>query len=294
MELRHLRYFIAVAEEENVTRASVRLHVAQPSLSRQIRDLEHELGVSLFDHGPRALRLTEAGRHFLAEAREVVASADGAVRSVRDFAHGPAGEIHIGYAPSLTTKVLPQALRRFQQSHPKTYVRLHDRSTMEMLSGLHNETLDAALLVKPSAAALDVLDYQEVFRFLPCVAMSSSHPLAAHEVLTRTLLLEYPFVAYSQDDYPEYHQWLQRIFKEKSSPHVIAEYDSSTSLIAAIESGCGVAIVQEGFDHLAGSRLLIRPLVDVREETFSFGIACRKGTRKEATRAFIAAICTEE
>src|SRR5437870_11896492 len=98
MELRHLRYFVAVAEEQNVTRAAARLHVSQPPLSRQIRDLEDELGVALFDHGAKAVRLTEAGRVFLTEARAVVQRADGG-------ADGQS-EIHVGYAPSLTVEVL--------------------------------------------------------------------------------------------------------------------------------------------------------------------------------------------
>src|SRR6185369_11615858 len=94
MELRHLRYFVAVAEEQNVTRAAARLHVSQPPLSRQIRDLEDELGVALFEHSAKAVRLTEAGRVFLTEARAVVQRADEAVQTVRAVASGQRGEIH--------------------------------------------------------------------------------------------------------------------------------------------------------------------------------------------------------
>ena len=97
MELRHLRYFVAVAEEQNVTRAAARLHVSQPPLSRQIRYLEDELGVALFEHSAKAVRLTEAGRVFLAEAGAVVQRADEAVQTVRAVASGQRGEIHVGY-----------------------------------------------------------------------------------------------------------------------------------------------------------------------------------------------------
>src|SRR5438445_4169669 len=96
MELRHLRYFIAVAEKENMTRAAAQLHVSQPPLSRQIRDLEDELGVALFDHGAKAVRLTEAGRVFLNEARAVVERANEAVHLVKAVAGGKRGEIHVG------------------------------------------------------------------------------------------------------------------------------------------------------------------------------------------------------
>src|ERR1700722_18678390 len=102
MELRHLRYFAVVAEEQNITRAASRLHVSQPPLSRQIRDLEDELGVALFHHGAKAVRLTEVGRVFLIEARAVLQRADEAVQTVKAVASGKLGEIHVGYAPSLT------------------------------------------------------------------------------------------------------------------------------------------------------------------------------------------------
>src|SRR5258707_6282348 len=110
MELRHLRYFVAVAEEQNVTRAAARLHVSQPPLSRQIRDLEDELGVALFEHGARAVRLTEAGRVFLTEARAVVQRADEAVPTVKAGANGQRGGMPVGYAPSLNEGLLSRAL----------------------------------------------------------------------------------------------------------------------------------------------------------------------------------------
>src|SRR6202040_132089 len=104
MELRHLRYFVAVAEEQNITRAALRLHVSQPPLSRQIRNLEDELGIALFDHDANAVRLTEAGRFFLTEARIILQRADDAVKMAKAVAGGRQGEIQVGYAPSLTVE----------------------------------------------------------------------------------------------------------------------------------------------------------------------------------------------
>lgn len=289
MELRHLRYFIAVAEEENVTRAAARLHVAQPSLSRQIRDLESELAVPLFDHAARTVRLNEAGRHFLTEAREVVARFEQAIRSVRDFADSQEGEFHVGYAPSLTTRILPRTLREFQIECPRIRVKLHDLSTEEMLVGLRERSLHAALLVKPSNPSLDGLVFSEVIRYRPCVAMPLSHPLSAGTKVSVAALADEPFVAYSRSDYPEYHIWLEQIFRGAKSPRIHAEYDSSTSLIASIESGCGLAMVQEGFESLAGARLAIRVIQGADEAAFSFGVACRKDDASKATRKFVAA-----
>src|ERR1051325_2118566 len=104
MELRHLRYFVAVAGEENVSRAALKLHVSQPALSRQIRAREDELGCLLLERTAKAVRLTEAGRAFLAEARAVLQRAEDAVKAARNIAHGGAGALHVGYAPSLTAR----------------------------------------------------------------------------------------------------------------------------------------------------------------------------------------------
>ncbi|MES2736191.1 MAG: LysR family transcriptional regulator [Verrucomicrobiota bacterium] len=287
MELRHLRYFIAVAEEENVTRAAARLHVAQPALSRQIRDMEIALSVPLFDHTARTVRLNEAGRHFLAEARDVIARFEQAIHSVQDFAGGLDGDFHLGYAPSLTTKILPQTLREFQTQCPRMRVRLHDFSTEEMLAGLRGRTLDAALLVKPSNPALDGLVYNEIVRCRPCVAMPLTHPLARGAEPHVEILANESLMAYTRADYPEYHTWLGQIFKGARLPRIHAEYDSSTSLIAAIESGSGLAVVQEGFENLAGSRLVIRILQGVTEAAFSFGVACRKDAVSKAVQEFV-------
>src|SRR5438552_233947 len=111
MELRHLRYFVAVAEAENVTRAALKLHVSQPALSRQIRDLEDELGFLLLQRDGKSVRLTEAGRAFLSEARAVLKRSEDAISAGRAIASGQQDELHVGYAPSLTAKSMPPTLR---------------------------------------------------------------------------------------------------------------------------------------------------------------------------------------
>src|SRR5437868_2434165 len=126
MELRHLRYFVAVAEAENVSRAALKLHVSQPALSRQIRDLEEELGFNLLERSAKSVRLTEAGRVFLAESRAVLARVNDAVNAARQIAIGAHGELHVGYAPTLAVRILPPALRAFQSALPGVRVKLHD------------------------------------------------------------------------------------------------------------------------------------------------------------------------
>ena len=126
VELRHLRYFAAVAELRNVTQAAGRLRVAQPALSRQIQDLEEELGVKLLERSTRGIKLTEAGKFFANEAGAVLARADQALKAVRALARGETGELRVGYAPSPTTEILPRALAAFQKAAPGVRVTLLD------------------------------------------------------------------------------------------------------------------------------------------------------------------------
>jgi DNA-binding transcriptional LysR family regulator len=289
MELRHLRYFIAVAEEESVTRAAARLHVSQPPLSRQIRDLEDELGVALFDHGPKALRLTEAGRVFLVEARAAVQRVDEAVQTVKAVASGQLGEIHVGYAPSLTVELLPRTLRFFHEENPSVRVQLYDMSTREMLRGLGDGKLDIALLIEVPRKVLTGIVFKGLRRYGVWLAVHPAHPLARARKVSLEQLANEQLIAYTRADYPEYHSWLSELFAPlKRRPPVAEEHDGATSLIASVESGRGVALVQQGFDRLSGPRLTVRPLTPTYPPHV-VGFAYRKGVKSPATKNFIAA-----
>jgi DNA-binding transcriptional LysR family regulator len=121
VELRHLRYFVAVAEMENVSRAALKLHVSQPALSRQIRDLEDEIGFSLLERTAKSVRLTDAGRAFLDNARALLQNADEAVTKARAVASAEPTELHVGYSPTPTAKILPKILRAFQRKMPNVH-----------------------------------------------------------------------------------------------------------------------------------------------------------------------------
>src|SRR6476660_5759417 len=128
VELRHLRYFVAVAEIENVSRAALKLHVSQPALSRQIRDLEDELGFSLLERTAKSVRLTDAGRAFLDNARALLQNAEEAVTKARAIASAEPTELKVGYSPAATARILPPILRAYQRVMPKVHVKLHDWS----------------------------------------------------------------------------------------------------------------------------------------------------------------------
>ena len=260
MELRHLRYFIGVAEEENVSRAALKLHVSQPALSRQIRDLEEELGFSLLERSAKSVRLTDAGRTFLTEARAVLERADKAVSAAREIAQGASSELHVGYAPSLTARILPPALRAFQSQLPNVRVRLHDLSTEEMIAGLREGKLQLAFVVRLSPAMLRGLDFEELAHDDICLAVAPKHPLAKRRTVTLAEAAREPLITYNRKDYPDAHEMLAAMFAGiKSKPRIAEEHDSVSSLIAAVEAGSGVAVAPQSLICTAGPRLKLIP-----------------------------------
>jgi LysR family transcriptional regulator, benzoate and cis,cis-muconate-responsive activator of ben and cat genes len=260
MELRHLRYFIAAGEGENVSRAALKLHVSQPALSRQIRDLEDELGFLLFQRSAKSVRLTEAGRAFLTEARALLQRTEDAVQAARAIATGARGELHVGYAPSLTARFLPQTLRGFQAQSPGVRVKLHDFSTGEMLAGLREGTLQMAFIVRLTPAMQRGLRFEALTRDAFCLAVAPKHPLARRRTVKLAEIVREPLITYSAKDYPEAYENLAAMFAViKSKPRIAEEHDSVSSLIAAVEAGNGVAIAVQSLACTAGPRLKLIP-----------------------------------
>jgi DNA-binding transcriptional LysR family regulator len=263
MELRHFRYFVAVAEEENVSRAALKLHVSQPGLSRQVRDLEDEIGFQLFQRDGKSLRLTEAGKAFLDQARAVLRHAGEAVNAARAVAQGAPSELQVGYAPSLTVHILPLALRSFQAKFPRVRVALHDLSTEEILAQLRADKLQIGLMVRLSSRMFRGLRFQELARYPMRVAVAPKHRLARAKSLTLGQIASEPLLAYSRKEYPEYHEFLSGIFAStRPKPGIIEEHDGVTSIIAAVESGRGVALVPSLVSCMVGPRLKLIPLAE--------------------------------
>src|SRR5881227_30612 len=197
MELRHLRYFLAVGEALNFTRAAAQLRVAQPALSRQVQDLEEEIGVDLLKRGPRGVTLTAEGKLFLGEVRELLKRADESVEKVRALARGEYGELHIGYAPSPTVEILPAALAAFQKAVPRVKVLLHDLSSDELIAGLQNATLELAVMVRQTVGDETAGIRFELLRTYPlCVAMTAAHPFARLKSVSLDKLAAEPLVAF--------------------------------------------------------------------------------------------------
>jgi LysR family transcriptional regulator, benzoate and cis,cis-muconate-responsive activator of ben and cat genes len=288
VELRHLRYFVAVAETQNVLRAATqKLHVSQPAVSRQIRDLEDELGVQLFERTGKAVSLTDAGRLFLKEARAVLERTDEAVQSVRAFAQAGETELQVGYSPALRVRIVSPALHAFQQAMPQVHVKLHDWSYEKIAAGLRDGRLQLALIVRPSKrAGFHDLRFEELLRERVRLAVPPNHPFAHRRSVSLTDAAQEPFVGLTREDFPDYNDYLAAVFAPvKKKPLVIEEYDSITSLISAIEAGTGVGVSVEELASIFGSRVKLVRLTP-EPKPLSFGLAARKGRLSPATEKF--------
>lgn len=289
MELRHLRYFVAVAEAENVTRAAARLHVSQPALSRQIHDLEEEIGFPLLHRSAKSVRLSEAGKVFLGEARAVLQRAEAAVQAARAVAGGVRGELRVGYAPSLTVQILPQALRTFQNEFPGVRVALHDLTTGEMLAGLRAGKLEVALLVRPTARQLRGLRFDELARYPICVAVAPDHPFARRKVIPLTAAAAEPLIVYNRAEYPEYYEQIAALIATVGGkPRIVEEHEGVTGLVAAVEAGRGIALVPACLACMVGPRLKIIPLHPA-PESLIVGAARRTEDQSATVEQFITA-----
>lgn len=242
MELRHLRYFTAVAAHGGFSRAAQTLHLTQPALSRQIRDLEEELGVQLLRRGKNAVALTEAGEIFYDEARDLLARADQAVQRLRGRAAG--GTLRVGYAPSLMAGVLPRALEKFCSRTPRVRVELADLSTVEMFTQIGQGRLDLVLTAPASLEDAGGLRWTEVRR-LPLVAVfPRTHPLARLRRVPPARLRDLPLTGFSRQDYPEYWAHLRAALRPFGVvPRAETTADGISSLFAALEAGTGVAVL---------------------------------------------------
>jgi LysR family transcriptional regulator, benzoate and cis,cis-muconate-responsive activator of ben and cat genes len=286
VELRHLRYFVAVAEAENFSRASLKLHISQPPLSRQIRDLEDELGFLLLKRTAKSVSLTEAGRTFLNEARAVLQRADEGVKKARAVATAAETDLHVGYSPTPFAEILPKTLRGFQRAMPKVHVRLHDWSNKTILDGVRDGRLQLGLITRsPKTSALHDVRFEELLRQRVCVAVAPQHPFARRRAIPLTEVAAEPLVGLTREDYPNYYDLLSIILsKVKHKPRVIEEHDSMSGVMSAVEAGTGVAVTVD-FGYSFGNRVKFLHLTP-EPKPFSVGIVALKGRLSAAAEKF--------
>jgi DNA-binding transcriptional LysR family regulator len=258
MELRQLRYFVAVAEEGNISRAAKKIFLTQPALSRQIKALEEEIGQCLLEREAHSIRLTPAGEILLREARGLLDHAERVLEQTRTA--GRTLSLRVGYAPSLASGFLSAAVASFTQTHPDARVELFDLSTKEMLTGLESAKLDVAVTVSPESDTRG-LKWTPLVRAPWQLAVNRNHPLARRPRVTATEAAREPLLVFCQRDYPEYWEFVTGWLRDlRQRPRIAGEYDGVLSLLAAVESGLGVALVTARMARLVPERVRLKRL----------------------------------
>lgn len=248
-ELRHLRYFVAVAEELHFGRAALRLGMAQPPLSQQIRRLEERLGVDLFLRDRRHVALTGPGEILLAEARDLLQHADRVEEAVRRTAAGTSGTIHMGFVGSAVHEVLPTLLRRFRERYPDAAVVPAELSTTEQIAALENGAIDAGLVRLPVEPA-DIATLRLVEETL-VIALPDFHPMSGRRRLPLSALADEPFVLWGRRLNPLFHDEVISACRAAGfTPNIVQEAGEMPTIVSMVAAGLGVSLVPESMERV--------------------------------------------
>jgi DNA-binding transcriptional LysR family regulator len=294
MELRHLRYFIAVAEEKHMTRAAERLGIQQPPLSMQIRALEDELEVQLFRRKPRGVELTDAGAAFLERARTILDQVERAAATTRRTARGEQGRVVVGFTSSAPFHpFVPRVIRSFREMSPHVSLVLEESGSSELVQGLHNEEIDAAFIRSPVADVVGLM-VRPLLEEKMLVALPTGHELAKSSRWSRasplplSALANETFILYKRPGGPGLYDTIITACRGAGfSPRVGQEAPRIISTLNLVAAGLGVSLVPESLRRLQMDGVVYRKLSDDSEPTAPLILACRRGENAAAVQRFI-------
>jgi len=239
--MRHLRYFVAVAEELHFGRAAERLHMTQQPLSQQIRQLETELGVLLFHRTKRQVQLTEPGKAFLGEARQILQKADQAVEMVRQVAQGESGRLKVGFSGFATYSILPKVLRVFREFFPRVELELEEMTTSVQVQALQDQQIHLGMMIPPVPDA--TLNLELILREPFVVILPETHSLATQLELTLLDLANESFILVSRHLEPGYYDQCISLFQKAGfSPKVIQKASQKQTILGLVSASMGVSL----------------------------------------------------
>lgn len=263
MDLRHLRYFVAVADEQNFTRAAEKLHISQPPLSRQIQDLEEELGLPLFERGSRPLKLTEGGRFFYGHATRLLEQAAQAIRTTKRIAQMQR-RLVIGFVPSTIYGALPRLVRLFRAAQPQTELALVEMSSVEQIEALKNGRIDVGFgrvrLDDPSVK-------REILREEPLVAaIPMEHELAVERgPLNLTEIAKHDHLVYPRNPRPSYADQVLTLFRDMGlEPRAVHEVQELQTALGLVASGMGLCLVPASANRMRPDEVVYRPVAEAK------------------------------
>jgi DNA-binding transcriptional LysR family regulator len=283
MELRHLRYLVAVADELHFGRAAIRLRISQPPLSQQILQLEEELGVKLFDRTKREVRLTEAGKPIVEEAREILGHVDHFVNVASRASEGAIGHISVA-GPGGVNEILVDALRVFAHSYPGVRIELQFMNTALQMEALRDKSIDVGFLHLPvNDAGLKL----EVVRREPMwLAMPKCHPLARHKLVPLAALADHPFILFARRSSPGLHDLITTTCRNAGfSLNVVHEVDNVIASLTLVTAGLGLAFSSQSMQKL-WPEVVFRPFQEP-VPPLEYAIAYRRDDHSPALDSFL-------
>ncbi|NII09253.1 LysR substrate-binding domain-containing protein [Oleiagrimonas sp. C23AA] len=287
-ELRHLRYFLAVADELHFGRAAERLGMSQPPLSQQIRELERRIGVKLFERTNRRVALTDAGTAFRTSAQRILAQMDDAVDLAQRVQRGEAGELRIGFTASTPlTETLPRTIFAFRQAYPQVHLTLTEMNTLQQLTALHEGALQIG--ISRGTPLPDTLTARPLFRDPLLAVMREDHPLLqpGRRELALTELADSPFVTFSRSAGTGIHDQIIALCREAGfSPRIAQEAREAATLIGLVSAGLGVALLPASYRHLRIDKVVYVPLTDAGAASVVQAVV-RADERSAPVRAFL-------
>ena len=291
MELRHLRYFVTVAEELHFGRAAERLFISQPPLSQQIQQLEREIGASLFLRTSRSVKLTPAGEIFLRDARQILADVDRAVSGAKRAARGEEGWLGIGFAASATYDLLPAVLHDFRGSYPAIELSLVELNAAEQAVALHDQSIHVGFARPPVVDAAFVVN--SILKEPFVAALPPSHPLAVKLELCLTELAPEPFVSFPEMPLPSYAQSIRLACEEAGfTPRVVQEVREMQTAISLVVAGLGVALLPASVAYLHRTGLTLLPLSEPAPRT-ELAVVSRRNDPSPVLENFLAIVRTQ-
>lgn len=286
MDLRRLRYFVVVAEEQSFSRAAQRLHIAQPPLSSQIKQLETELEVRLFDRTSRGVRLTEAGQLLLDEARRLLSQVEQAARAVRRAGNGEAGTITLGFVPSASNEVLPELLRVFRAGYPGVELFLREMRPDQVVKSLHAGQTDVGFLYLPLEDP--TLDVACVSREPLILALPESHALASESSVELRQVAKEPFIMPARYQMPGlYAQVIEACQAAGFTPQAVQNDVWLMQTIVGLVAGeLGVSLVPASLRNFRRTGVVYRSVADL-SPTVELGMIWRKDNRTPVIESFL-------
>jgi DNA-binding transcriptional LysR family regulator len=291
MELRHLRYFIAVAEELHFTRAAMRLHIGQPPLSHAIQVLEADVGARLLERSKRWVRLTEAGRLFLADARKILAMTEQAAETARRAERGEAGELRIGFTYSTPlTPLFADVINRYRQEFPQVTLTLHEMATLRQLEAIGERVLDLGFIRPPELAISPGIKLTTLREDPLVVVLPVGHPLAAQAKIAIRELENESFVMYPPGAGTGIYPQIFRLCRAAGFvPRIGQTAGEASTIIGLVAAGSGITLLPASFDRIRMDGVCYRPLSDPDATTMLL-LAQRAGEYAPLVDAFVALV----